>query len=466
MKPYSMLKALCSSRSDVRKSTPNTCTNITESKTPNLSKRFRKTLSESLNTTNNLDSSTQHTKLSTKRKSTLINIALITGTRAEWGLLYPLAKVLQQDSAYNLQIIATGSHLSQELGNTYQEIEADGFEIAAKIPILQHHNTHLDTAKSLATAIVSFSEYFLHTPPDIAIILGDRYEAFGAAIACGNLNIPIAHICGGDSTQGANDEYMRHCISKISYLHFPSNALSAKRIIQLGESPQRVFNVGSLAVENINNTRLLNRQELSTQLKLNSQCLDRFCLLTFHPTTLESNISSTQEITLILEALLQTPFFILATKANADTGGELINAVLASYATRFPNKIALFANLGRILYLSSLKSAAFMIGNSSSATSEAPIMHTPAINIGTRQKGRLIPESTLSINPNPSDTNGYITSILTAIETVSSDTFRRNSTHPFGNGTSARQIADIIKTELQQGINLKKAFYDVDFGYN
>lgn len=394
----------------------------------------------------------------------LKSIALVTGTRAEWGLLYPLAKALRDSHIFDFSLLVTGSHLSQALGNTYKEIESDGFHITAKIPILQDSSsTQLDIAKSLAATITAFSQYFLHAPCDMVILLGDRYEAFGVAIACANLNIPIAHISGGETTQGANDEYMRHCISKMSYLHFTSTDTYAKRVIQLGENPSRVFNVGSLAVENIFNTHLLTQAQIESTLQTPTHFLDSFCVLTFHSTTLEST-NPTQEITLILQALLKSPYKILATKANADSGGSLINEVLESYMREYPQKIVLCASLGRVLYLSSVKLAKFMIGNSSSGLGEAPILNTPTINIGDRQKGRLMPHSVISITPNLEEPQAYMQEVLDSINHLASKDFApKNISHPFGNGTTSGQIIEILQNTLYHStINLKKAFYDIE----
>lgn len=394
----------------------------------------------------------------------LKSIAIVTGTRAEWGLLYPLAQTLRDSHIFDFSLLVTGSHLNKALGNTYKEIESDGFKITAKIPILQDStSTQLDIAKSLSATITAFSEYLSSIPYDMVIILGDRYEAFGISIACANLNIPIAHISGGETTQGANDEYMRHCITKMSYLHFTSTETYAKRVIQLGENPSRVFNVGSLAVENIHNTHLLTQAEIESALKIPTNFLDSFCVLTFHSTTLEST-NPKQEITLILQALLQSPYKILATKANADSGGSIINEILESYAKQYPQKIMLCASLGRVLYLSSVKLARFVIGNSSSGLSEAPILHTPTLNIGDRQKGRLMPSSVISITPNLAEPQAYVQEILDSIShLVSKDFAPKSISHPFGNGTTSQQMIQILQNALYNDtINLKKAFYDIE----
>lgn len=391
-------------------------------------------------------------------------IALITGTRAEWGLLYPLAKALDTSAIFTLNLIVTGAHLCKALGDTYKEIQSDGFHITHKIPILDDLGTNaLNSAQSIANAIVAFSEYFAQNTPDMVVLLGDRYEAFGVAIAAANLNIPIAHINGGESTQGANDEYMRHCISKMSYLHFPSTELYAKRIIQLGEDPKRVFNVGSLAVENIHNTPLLPKPTLAKKLHINEAFLDKFCVLTFHPTTLEST-NPAKEITLLIQALLQSDYNILATKANADAGGWAINDLLSLYAKTYSKRLVLCASLGRVMYLSALKCASFVIGNSSSGLSEAPILKVPTINIGNRQKGRYMPDSVLCINPNLHNKKRYMQEVLDGIATLQSPSYQSTLSHPhpFGEGKSAEKITKVLEDTFQYGeINLQKAFYDI-----
>lgn len=390
------------------------------------------------------------------KKNARFKLALITATRAEWGLLSPLAKALELCELFELQIIVTGAHLIPKFGSTYEEILNDGFCITHKIPILESTNTPLDTATATAKAIVGFTKVFLDSRIDMVIILGDRYEMLGVGYACVNLNIPIAHLCGGESTQGANDECIRHCLSKMSYVHFPTTSAYAKRIIQLGENPKRVFNVGSLAVENILNTPLLTRDEFKEFLEC--KCEFPFCLLTYHPVTLEST-SAKEQIKLILDALLRTRFCILATKANADTQGESINEILQEYAMRHPSRIILKPSLGKLGYLSAINLCEFMIGNSSSALSEGVILRTPSVNIGDRQKGRIKADSVIDC---PLDTE----SILSSIEQASSPAFQdsiRHMEHIFGDGTTSGRIVQILYATLRQGIELKKPFYDVAF---
>lgn len=392
------------------------------------------------------------------KKNARFKVALITATRAEWGLLSPLAKALKLSTLFELQIIVTGAHLVSKFGFTFEEILTDGFSITHKIPILESTDTPLDTATATAKAIVGFTNFFLDSQIDMVIILGDRYEMLGVGYACVNLNIPIAHLCGGESTQGANDECIRHCLSKMSYVHFPTTNAYAKRIIQLGEDPKRVFNVGSLAVENILNTSLLTHNELKEFLDCSSEFLHSFCILTYHPVTLEC-ASAKEQIKLILDALLHTHYYILATKANADTQGESINEVLQEYAMKHPSRIILKSSLGKLGYLSAINLCDFMIGNSSSALSEGVILRTPSVNIGDRQKGRIKADSVIDC---PLDTNSILHSIKQASSPIFHDSIQHMN-HIFGDGTTSKQIVQILFSTLKEGIELKKSFYDVKF---
>lgn len=406
---------------------------------------------ESLSTLNPLCSS---------RKNARFSIALITATRAEWGLLSPLARALHSSPLFELRLIITGAHLCEELGDTKQEV-LDDFPTLPhihSIPILTHSRDELGIAHTTANAIARFSEYFARARVDMAVILGDRYEMLGIAYACANLKIPIAHICGGESTQGANDEYIRHCITKMSYLHFATTEAYRRRIIQLGEEPHRVFNVGSLAVENILHTPLFAREELARFLNVKAEFLENFCVLTYHPVTLES-APECEQIRLICECLLHSPYQILATKANADAQGELINEVLQSYAAKYPTRFILRASLGKRAYLSSLKLARFMIGNSSSALGEGLIMRVPSINIGARQQGRLKNACVIDCALEKNE-------IERALKRVSERDFLTSIAslpHLFGKGDTSRQILTHLTHFLStQGIELKKPFYDVE----
>lgn len=381
----------------------------------------------------------------------MYKISVFTGTRAEYHLLYPVIKKIQDDPELELDLIVTGAHLSQKYGNTYQDIEKDGFRIDVKIPILDDISS-ID--ESIAECIKGCSQHFKKVNPDLLIVLGDRYELFGCVIPAMNQHIPIAHIHGGETTEGAIDEAIRHAITKFSYLHFTSCEEYRRRVIQLGENPQRVYNVGGLGVENILTQKLMNKADLENNLKFD---LSQYCLVTFHPVTLEADTARTQVIEM-LEAFLEfNQMNFIITKANADAGGDIINEVIDQYVNKYPQKFYTEYSLGMIRYLSAMKFAQLVIGNSSSGILEAPSFHVPTINIGDRQKGRIQSQSIINCLPLKKD-------IITAMNKGLSHDFKESiqeMVSPYGNGTTSQQIIDIIKQNLKSGIDLKKIFYDI-----
>ncbi|MDL0102183.1 UDP-N-acetylglucosamine 2-epimerase [Campylobacter felis] len=312
-------------------------------------------------------------------------IALVSATRAEWYLLWNLAKELEKDEGIELLLLVTGAHLSESFGNTYQEIEKD-FNITHKIPILQDNDGSLSLAKSLAVAVSAFAEAFETLKPDAVVILGDRYEMLGVASAALMMHIPIIHLCGGELTLGAMDDSIRHSISKMASLHFVSTKAYKKRLMQLGEEEGRIFNVGSLAGENVKKLKLLSKKELESELGLS---LKNFLLITYHSETL--NLKNTKEEVGLLLQFLDTleDTTLIFTKANADENGLLINEALQNYCDKNSHKARLFDNLGALKYLSALKHAKAVVGNSSSGICESGFFKTPCINIGDRQKGRI-----------------------------------------------------------------------------
>ncbi|ELH6016771.1 UDP-N-acetylglucosamine 2-epimerase (hydrolyzing) [Campylobacter upsaliensis] len=312
-------------------------------------------------------------------------IALVSATRAEWYLLWNLAKELEKDEGIELLLLVTGAHLSESFGNTYQEIEKD-FNITRKIPILENNDDKLSLAKSLAVAVSAFAEAFETLKPDAVVILGDRYEMLGVASAALMMHIPIIHLCGGELTLGAMDDSIRHSISKMASLHFVSTKAYKKRLMQLGEEEGRIFNVGSLAGENVKKLKLLSKKELESELGLS---LKNFLLITYHSETL--NLQNTKKEVQILLDFLDTlkDITLIFTKANADENGLLINQALENYCLKNSHKAKLFDNLGALKYLSALKHAKAVVGNSSSGICESGFFKTPCINIGDRQKGRL-----------------------------------------------------------------------------
>ncbi|EAI5398272.1 UDP-N-acetylglucosamine 2-epimerase (hydrolyzing) [Campylobacter upsaliensis] len=312
-------------------------------------------------------------------------IALVSATRAEWYLLWNLAKELEKDEGIELLLLVTGAHLSESFGNTYQEIEKD-FNITHKIPILENNDDRLSLAKSLAVAVSAFAEAFDELEPDAVVILGDRYEMLGVASAALMMHIPIIHLCGGELTLGAMDDSIRHSISKMASLHFVSTKAYKKRLMQLGEEEGRIFNVGSLAGENVKKLKLLSKKEFESELGLS---LKNFLLITYHSETL--NLQNTKKEVQILLDFLDTlkDITLIFTKANADENGLLINQALENYCLKNSHKAKLFDNLGALKYLSALKHAKAVVGNSSSGICESGFFKTPCINIGDRQKGRI-----------------------------------------------------------------------------
>lgn len=382
-------------------------------------------------------------------------ICIVTGTRAEYGLLRPLIDKVVNDESMDLKLVVTGMHLSAEFGLTYKEIEKDGYNIDEKIEIILSSDSPAATSKSMALALISFSEYFTRVKPDLLIVLGDRYEIFAVATAATLAHIPIAHLHGGETTEGAYDECFRHSISKMSYLHFTSNDIHRNRVIQLGEDPSRVFNVGAIGIENIVNIKLLSKEELEADINFK---LDKaYGMVTFHPVTLENNTSEYQ-IKGLLKALdkYKDMKFII-TKANSDTDGRIINRILEEYSSTNKGKVLLSTSMGQLKYLSAMKYSSMVIGNSSSGIIEAPSFKIPTINIGDRQKGRMQAQSIINCEPVKED-------IIDAINKGLDNEFLckiKKMVNPYGNGNTSNKIMNVINNFLKEDISLKKKFYDL-----
>lgn len=380
-------------------------------------------------------------------------ICVVTGTRADYGLLYWLMKEIDLDSELKLQIIATGMHLSPEFGLTYKEIEKD-FKIDKKIEMLLSSDTSIGISKSMGLAQISFVEAYEELKPDIIVILGDRYEIFSAASAAMIARIPIAHLHGGETTEGAFDESIRHSITKMSHLHFTATQEYKNRVIQLGEHPSKVFNVGGMGIENIKRLKLLNKEEFekSIEFKLNKKNI----LVTFHPVTLENSTAKEQfqELLDAIDELEDTN--IIFTKANSDTNGRIINQMIDEYVAKNYHKSIGFISLGQQRYLSALQYVDAVVGNSSSGLLEAPSFKIGTINIGDRQKGRIKAKSVINSEVNK-------TSILKSFSKLYSKAFQdliEESKNPYGDGIASRKIIEIIKNEDLKNI-LKKSFYDL-----
>ena len=381
-------------------------------------------------------------------------IAIVTGTRAEYGLLKPLIKALYEDDKFNMQLLVTGMHLSKKYGNTITEIEADGFPITAKIDSHLEGDSAVSVSNSVAETTLGFAKVLEELNPDLMMVLGDRSEIFAAATAATIKGIPIAHIHGGETTEGAYDEAFRHAITKMSHWHFTSTEVYRKRVIQLGENPNRVFNVGAIGVDSIANLKLMTKVEFESSIdfKLNK----RNVLITFHPVTLENNTSEAQ-FNHLLSALDQLEeVTLIFTKPNSDKDGIIISNQIDNYVKNHSDKAVAFISLGQKRYLSALQYMDVVVGNSSSGIIEVPLFKIPTINIGDRQKGRLMPKSVINCLPiEAAITNAlhqaFSSEFLKSISNLKSD---------YGNGTATKQIMSVLNSQPLPSI--KKSFYDLN----
>lgn len=383
-------------------------------------------------------------------------IGIMTGTRAEYGLLKPLMQEINKDNDLELYLIVSGMHLSPEFGMTYKEIEEDGFEINAKVEMLLSSDSPAGISKSIGLGVIGFADEFQRADLDMLILLGDRYEALSAAISAMVMRIPIAHLHGGELTEGAIDEGIRHSITKMSYLHFTSTEEYRRRVIQLGENPERVFCVGAIGVENIKKINLMTKEELERSIHFEID--ENTVIVTYHPVTLENNTVEEQFLNL-LEVLDRNPKIrMIFTKANADTNGRIVNELIDKYAAQNSERACAFMSLGQKRYLSALKYCRIVIGNSSSGIIEAPSFGKPIINIGDRQKGRICADSVINC--------GYTQQeIQQAMETALTEEFEnkaRNCRNPYEKENTAANIISVIKDYLlNDKIKLKKGFYDI-----
>lgn len=381
-------------------------------------------------------------------------VCVLTATRAEYGLLKPVILKLRSDDSYDVRVVVTGAHLSPEFGLTYREIEQDRIPIDKKIEILLSSDTPSAISKSMGLAMLGFADYFDELKPDLLLVLGDRYETLAVCCAATNQRIPIAHLYGGETTEGAVDEAFRHAITKLSFLHFTSTEQYRDRVIQLGEDPSRVFNVGALGIENILNESLLSKEDLEKSLGF--QLGDRYAVVTYHPVTLENEPSEIGFIAL-LNALDEFPDLkILFTKANADADGRIINELIDQYVLNHQNAIVV-TSLGVRRYLSAVKYSSVVIGNSSSGIIEVPSLHVPTVNIGDRQKGRKMSESIISCPPDAE-------SIKKAVELAVSKQFIdavMTIVNPYEKRDTSKLICKTLEAFLYSSpISLKKSFYD------
>lgn len=378
-------------------------------------------------------------------------VAVVTATRAEYCMLIPLIRAIYEDESLQLRLLVTGTHLSHKHDYTIRDIEADGFPIAQTIPILSEDNTEYGISLTMANALKGFADCFRNCRLDMLIMSGDRTETLAIACAAMNERIPIGHIHGGEVTAGAVDDCVRHALSKMSYLHFTSTELYRKRVIQLGESPERVFCVGSLGTENILHAPLLSEKEIRREIGIPSGV--PYAVVTFHPVTLEQSVSEqVNELCAALEKYNEIYYVI--TEANADTGGDIVNEILRNFAAEHKNTFFV-ANLGMVRYLSAVKYARFVLGNSSSGIIEAPVLGTPTVNIGDRQSGRMMAKTIVNCQPVKDD---IVKAIAQAVQ------MDHIASYEYGDGTTSGKIVAIIKDFLlHDKINLKKGFYDIGF---
>lgn len=383
-------------------------------------------------------------------------VCVITGTRAEFGLLTPLLMRLREEKDIDLQLTVTGAHLVKDFGNTVEEIEKTGLPIYKRVPIEMQGDSRQDMALATGKALYAFADYFAENRPDLLVVLGDRFEIFAAAAAAAMEGIVIAHIHGGEVTEGAVDDFLRHAVTKMSQLHFTACETYRRRVIQLGEEPDRVFNVGALGVENVLHLPQISREDLAKSLDFD---LNRdYAIVTFHPeTNTDASIpDQMHELISAMEAHDELSYII--TKANADAGGREINTIWDKEEEKHTNWKVVYS-LGAKRYLTALKHAQMMIGNSSSGILEAPSVHIPTINIGARQNGRMMAESVICCECTAD-------AIVKAMDTAMSEEFRKiteEAESPFGDGKTSALITETIMRYLRNNSRqTQKQFYDLE----
>ena len=383
----------------------------------------------------------------------MIKICVVTGSRAEYGLLSRLMQMIQEDSGLKLQVIATNMHLSPEFGLTYQEIEKDGFFINKKVEMLLSSDTANGTAKSVGLATIGFADAYEDLKPDLLLVLGDRYEILSAVTTALFYKIPVAHLHGGEITEGAYDDAIRHAITKMSHLHFTSTEEYRKRVIQLGENPERVFNVGAIGIDNIKHLKLLSRDVLERELQFLLK--EQTILVTYHPVTLDENDTRMQFQCLLNVLNDRQDIRIIFTLPNSDTGGRVIIPMIQDFVKCNKDRAIAFASLGSLRYLSVLRCVSAVVGNSSSGIIEAPSFGIPTLNIGNRQKGRIVARSVLQCEISEQ-------AIRAGLEIVLANSFlqlARNVINPYEQKNTAVKIRDVLKTYPLTPV-IQKTFYN------
>lgn len=384
-------------------------------------------------------------------------ICIVTATRAEYGLLKPIIDKIHRSEMVELKLVVTGMHLSPEFGLTYKEIEEDGYPIDRKIEMLLSSDTSTGITKSMGVALIGFGDYFLVNRPDIVVILGDRYEMLMVAAAAMIARIPIAHLYGGEKTEGAVDEAIRHSITKMSQLHFTSTEEYRRRVIQLGEQPDQVYNVGALGVENAKKVNLFSKEELERQIGFYFS--EPTIMVTYHPVTLELLTAREQFADILSVIDSHKEISVIFTKANADTDGRIINQMIDEYVRENSDRCVVYTSLGQKRYLSALQYVDAVLGNSSSGLVEVPSFHIPTINIGDRQRGRVCAESVIHCR-------NTVQEIEDSLQTALSEKFRKSLAimqNPYEKEGTSDKIVEIICNVLDNGIEMKKIFYDINF---
>jgi len=381
-------------------------------------------------------------------------IGVVTVGRSDYGVYLPLLRRIQENPGLKLHLLVSGMHLSPEFGLTVKAIEDDGFEINERVEMLLSSDTPEGIAKSMGLGTIGFAQAYARFHPDILVVLGDRFEMHAAAVVALPFNIPVAHIHGGELTQGAMDDALRHSMTKLSHLHFVSADVYAKRVIQLGEEPWRVATCGALSLDNIRTIRLLNRKELADQFDITLP--EKFLLVTYHPVTLEYEQTETQ-VRELLAALNKVGLPVLFTMPNADTGGRVIREMIGVFISDHPDSRAV-ENLGSQGYFSAMALATTMVGNSSSGIIEAASFSLPVVNVGNRQRGRIRGKNIIDVDCTHAE-------ILAGVKKAMSLEFRtsfRDLVSPYGNGHAAERIVDRLKEVKLNDRLLKKHFYETD----
>lgn len=387
-------------------------------------------------------------------------VCFFTATRAEYGLLRPLMRWGDANEAWRRQVLCSGAHLSPEFGLTWEQIETDGFHIDEKVEILLSSDSAVGVGKSMGLAVAGYTEALARMRPDLLVLLGDRYELLAAASAAAVLGIPIAHLHGGEITEGAIDDLFRHAVTKLSHLHFVSTEPYRQRVIQMGEAPDRVHCVGAIGLDDITGLQLQDRPTMEQACGLAAG--SRYLLVTFHPET-AAGADHRCQIDLLMSTLLACAprHQFLVTGANADAGGRVINECLAAWRDRHPERISFHMSLGQLRYLSAMKHCDAVVGNSSSGIIEAPAFHVPTIDIGDRQKGRI---RATSVVPASLTQEG----ITSAMREVLASPFReclKSIRNPYGQGGTAARIGKLICKHLQEGKPMQKHFHDIAIGH-